>query len=215
MALNFAVDAIQSFNNWFGAYPYHEFDIVSTPLQALGIEYPGIVGISLELYDTDAEVLGLPVPVILESVVAHEVAHQWFYNMVGNDQVDEPWLDEALAQYATYIYYVDTYGEANAFGYRNSWEERWGRVEMADIPIGLPVADYGDKEYGAIVYGRGPMVVADLGNVMGSTAFAEFLEDYVRTHKWKIATSDSFKKLVEKHCQCDLTEQFENWIYAR
>ncbi len=128
LALQFAVDSIRHFNDRFGPYPYTEFDIVSTPLQALGIEYPGIVGISLDLYDTNAEVLGLPAPILLESVVAHEVAHQWFYNIVGNDQVDEPWLDEALAQYATYLYYADTYGKSNAVGYRNSWDERWDRV---------------------------------------------------------------------------------------
>ena len=36
-----------------------------------------------------------------EIVVAHEVAHQWWYSLVGNDQIDEPWLDEAFAQFTT------------------------------------------------------------------------------------------------------------------
>lgn len=216
LALQFAVDSLENFNRRFGPYPYTEFDLVSTPLQALGIEYPGIVGISLDLYDVNAEVSGLPAPVILESVIAHEAAHQWFYNLVGNDQVDEPWLDEALAQYATYTYYVDMYGEANAVGYRNSWDDRWNRVDKADLPIGLPVADYADgMEYGALVYGRGPIVVSDIGDVMGAAPFASFLKDYVAVHRWGIATTESFKHLAEEHCQCDLTEQFEAWVYAR
>ena len=40
---------------------------------------------------------GVPFSAILESTTAHEVAHQWFYNLVGNDQLDEPWLDERSA----------------------------------------------------------------------------------------------------------------------
>jgi aminopeptidase N len=174
------------------------------------------VGITLQAYDPGAEVSGLPAPVILESVIAHEAAHQWFYNLVGNDQADEPWLDEALAQYATYTYYVDMYGEANAEGYRVSWDDRWNRVDKIDLPIGLSVKDYSNgKEYGALIYGRGPIVVEDIGAVMGAEPFAAFLKDYVGVHKWEIATADSFKQLAEEHCACDLTEQFEAWVYAR
>ncbi len=159
LALEFAKSALLSFSERFGPYPYTEFDVLSTPMQALGIEYPGIVGITLPAYAPEGEVLGLPFPVMLESVVAHEVAHQWFYNVVGNDQIDEPWLDEAMAQYSTWLYYVDAYGEANVQAYRDSWDERWDRVERAEIPIGLPADEYEGKEYGAIIYGRGPIFV--------------------------------------------------------
>ncbi len=87
--------------------------------------------------------------------------------------------------------------------------------EQADIPIGLSVADYEGQEYGAIVYGRGPIVISDIANEMGLKEFDKFLEDYVSSHKWQIATGNSFKHLAEEHCQCDLTEQFEAWIYER
>jgi aminopeptidase N len=49
LALRHAVDALKSYNARFGVYPYTEFDVVSTPMQALGIEYPGVVGIALNL----------------------------------------------------------------------------------------------------------------------------------------------------------------------
>ncbi len=105
-AADVAQRSLLHFNARFGSYPYTEMDVVSTPLLALGIEYPGITGISLRLYDPTQEVNGLPALSVLESVVAHEMAHQWFDNLVGSDQVDEPWLDEALAQYATGLYYT-------------------------------------------------------------------------------------------------------------
>ena len=213
VALQFAVNALSSFNERFGVYPYTEFDIVSTPMQALGMEYPGIVAVALNLYDPNEQAAGLPFPIALESTVAHEVAHQWFYNAVGNDQVDEPWLDEALAQYLTGLYYLDTHGESAARSCRGSWDSRWDRVDRADIPIGLPVGAYADKEYGPIVYGRGPLFIAALAEEMGQKPFDEFLRDYYQTHKWGIGTGDSFKHLAEQHCQCDLTALFEEWVY--
>ena len=215
LALQFATGAMISFNTRFGVYPYTEFDVVNTPMLALGMEYPGLVVIALKLYDLDTEVSGIPARFMLEPTVAHEVAHQWFYNAVGNDQVDEPWVDEAVVQYATGLYMADIGGEEVAERYRDSWDSRWDRVDRADIPIGMPTGDYEGKEYGAIVYGRGPIFVAALAEKMGEAAFDGFLRDYYESHKWGIGTADGFRQLAERHCQCDLTALFEEWVYEK
>ena len=60
--------------------------------------------LSLYYYNPDHNLGNLT---FLESVAAHEIAHQWFFNQVMSDQIEEPWLDESLVQYATYLYYVD------------------------------------------------------------------------------------------------------------
>ncbi|NJN99803.1 MAG: M1 family metallopeptidase, partial [Anaerolineales bacterium] len=193
IVLDQAEAALQSFNTRFGPYPFTEFDLVSTTNFALGVEYPGIVALLIDLYDPAGRVRGAATTPLLEGVVAHEVAHQWFYSQVGNDQVDEPWLDEALAQYATILYYQDVYGDEGAAGFRRSLERRWQRVNRADIPIGLPVAGYDESSYGAIVYGRGPLFIEQLAETMGQETFAAFLRDYYKTHLWGIATGDSFK----------------------
>jgi hypothetical protein len=214
LALRYAVEAMESFNRRFGAYPYVEFDVASTPMQAIGIEYPGIVGIGLHLYDPEAEISGLPAQVLLQGGVAHEVAHQWFYNVVGNDQVDEPWMDEALVQYVTGLYYLDIGGESAMEGFSRSWSDRWQRVEMANIPIGLPSGDYSDSlEYGAVVYGRGPIFMETLADRMGEETFGEFLRDYYHSYQWGIGTGEAFQQLAEEHCQCDLTSLFAEWVY--
>ena len=159
------------------------------------------------------QVAGTSANNLLESVVAHEVAHQWFYNGVGNDQVDDPWLDEALAQFLTLLYYADVYGPDGSQGFHNSLQRRWNRVNRADIPIGLPVRDYTPEEYGAIVYGRGPLFIEALSQAMGGEAFDAFLRDYYQTYQWDIATGEGFKALAEEHCACDLTTLFEEWVY--
>jgi len=213
VVLQSSVSALRSFNSRFGTYPYSEMDLMSTPMRALGIEYPGAMGIALGLYDPDEIFGGLPSRVYLESVVAHEIAHQWFYNMVGNDQADEPWLDEALAQYATGLYYQDTYDSSAAESYRSSWYARWDRVDGADIPIGLPAGEYEGSEYGAIVYGRGPIFISEMANAMGISVFDDFIKIYTQEYMWDIGTGETFKRLAEEKCDCDLSSLFDDWVY--
>ena len=213
LTLQVAKNALESFSTRFGPYPYTEFDIVSTPMQAKGMEYPGIVAISSALYDPDAVVSGLPSSVMLESVLAHEAAHQWFYNVVGNDQIDEPWLDEAFAQYCTGLYYTDVYGEGAASEYRGSWDSLWDQVNRGLIPVGLPTGAYTGNEYVSIIYGRGPLFLMALAEEMGQEPFDEFLRDFYESHRWGVSTSDTFRVIAEQHCQCDLSALFEVWVY--
>ncbi len=214
-ALDVTSQAVQSFTNRFGPYPYSELDVVSTPTLALGVEYPGIFVNAVRIYDLEETTSGTSNVAYLESTTAHETAHQWFYNLVGNDQLNEPWLDEAITQYATWTYFIDRYGEQAAQGFYDSLEGRWSRTGFADIPIGLPAEDYSGAEYGAIVYGRGPIFLNELAMTIGQETFDQFLRDYVQTYRWQIATTEEFQSLAETHCNCDLTDLFNEWVYAQ
>jgi aminopeptidase N len=213
MALDVASRAIEDFSARYVPYPYTELDIVSTPTLALGLEYPGAIAITSRIYDLNRQNRGVPASVYMESTVAHEVGHQWFYNLVGDDQLDDPWIDESLTQFATLQYYTDEYGESGAEGFRSSLEERWERVGHTDIPIGLSAAEHEEVEYEAIVYGRGPLFFVAVKEVMGTEVFDEFLRDYTETFSWDIATPEAMQSLAEKHCACDLDSIFNEWVY--
>ncbi|HJR79025.1 MAG TPA: M1 family metallopeptidase [Anaerolineales bacterium] len=213
MAIDVAAKAIENFSARYAPYPYTELDIVSTPTLALGIEYPGMIAITSRIYDVDSDYRGTPASIYMESTVAHEVGHQWFYNLVGDDQLDDPWLDESLTQFITLQYYADEYGANGEEGFRNSLESRWAGVGNADIPIGLPVAKYSGQEYGAIVYGRGPLFFVALREEMGQETFDQFIKEYTETLSWDIATPETLQAMAEEHCSCDLTPLFEEWVY--
>jgi aminopeptidase N len=215
MALDVASKAIAVYSNRYTPYPYTELDVAATPTLALGIEYPGMVAIASRIYNVNADYRGTPARNYMEATVAHEVGHQWFYNLVGDDQLDEPWLDESLAQFVTLQYYIDEYGERSAEGFRASLEGRWKSVEEAKIPIGLPVAQYSPEEYGAIVYGRGALFFLALKEKMGGTVFDEFMKDYTTQLAWGIATPQFMQSLAEKHCGCDLNPLFKEWVYPQ
>ena len=213
MAVDVATRAVENFGARYARYPYTELDIVLTPTLALGIEYPGIIAITSRIYDVDQDYRGTPARVYMESTVAHEVGHQWFYNLVGGDQLDDPWLDESLTQFATLQYYADEYGPTGEQGFRSSLERRWESIERAKIPIGLPVNEYSGLEYSAIVYGRGPLFFVTLRETMGTEAFDAFLREYTESLSWEIATPESLQSLAEKHCACELDQLFTEWVY--
>jgi hypothetical protein len=79
------VAALEDFGRRFGAYPWPTYTLAITPRLGGGIEYPGHV---------------MQGPGTLMRTTSHEVAHQWFYGLVGNDQGRDPWLDEGLATWA-------------------------------------------------------------------------------------------------------------------
>ncbi|NWG34296.1 MAG: M1 family metallopeptidase [Chloroflexi bacterium] len=213
LALEVASRAIEVFSRRYAPYPYTEFDIVSTPTLALGIEYPGITAIASRIYGVGGEYRGAPASQYMESTVAHEVGHQWFYHLVGNDQLDDPWLDESLTQFVTLQYYADVNGSDGEDGFRSWLESRWESVNKAEIPIGMPVADYQGGEYGAIVYGRGALFFDALRGEMGTVTFDAFMRKYTETFSWQIAMPETMQSLAEQTCACDLDALFAGWVY--
>jgi len=212
--LSSTVLALERFNARFGPYPYTEMDILSTPMRALGVMYPGAMGISLTLYQPEGRVGDVPAEIYLEATIAHEVAHQWFGNVVGFDWADETWLGEGLAQYGAWLYYLDVRGSAAADGFRQSWFDRWDRIGRKEIPLGLPAQAYAEDEYGPIIYGRSPLFLTALAEEMGASAFDAALRAYVDAQRWEITDSQTFRAAAEGRCDCDLSALYRSWVMA-
>ncbi len=204
--LDWAVKALPAYEAQFGPYPYRELDVVETGTTAGGIEYPGLVVIADRLYNDPNNAM------FFEGATVHEVAHQWWYNVVGNDQLNDPWLDESLTQYSTYFYYDKAYGKEATQGLMDSLQARWSRVDYEEKPVGLPVSAYPDKEYGAIVYGRGALFLFALRDQIGADKMAEFLRRYYAEYAWKIATPTDFRRLAEEVSGQKLDALWAKWV---
>lgn len=205
-ALDWAALSLQAYQAQFGAYPYRELDLAATETTAGGIEYPGLIVIGQRFYSDPNNAI------FFEGITVHEVAHQWWYNVVGNDQVNHPWLDEALTQYSTYFYYEKYYGPEAITNLLDSFRARWSRVDFAEKPIGLPVSAYPDKEYGAIVYGRGPLFLLALRDRIGADKMAQLLRRYYAEYAWKIAMPADFRRLAEEISGQDLGDLWAQWV---
>ena len=202
-ALKVAEAAITDFSRRYAPYPYTEFDILPIITSAGGVEFPGLTSIAMNVYNASG---------FLEIVVTHEIGHQWFYNLVGNATQDQPWLDESLAEFVTWQYYLDQHGTQGAQSYLDEMQYTWDMLNDENIPIGLPVSAYTSEGYVAIVYGRGPFFLLALRNQIGQETFDRFISNYTQRFEWGIATTTDFKEVAEQTCACDLTPLFDEWV---
>ncbi|MEJ5200101.1 MAG: M1 family metallopeptidase, partial [Anaerolineae bacterium] len=193
LALHYAVAALQIYSDQFGPYPYRAMAVVEAPLTFRGMEFPGLSLIGNQTYNRYRQ--------DLENLVVHEVAHQWWYNQVGSDQTLNPWLDEGLAEWTMYAYYLARYGYLAAERLR---EQRWqAPVRYAvqtntDRPIGLPVKAYGREDYERTVYAKGALFFATLRDEIGAEAFQKLLREYLTRYRWRIATPQDFQALANE-----------------
>jgi hypothetical protein len=201
-ALEFAADALEVYGTRFGRYPYTELDVAETSFTILGapggMEFPGIVFISSDFYRPQSLFASQ-----LEVVVAHEVAHQWWYGVVGNNQVDEPWLDEAFATYASIIYFQDQGNPGAAeLAYWSQAVLPYQLVQMlgGDAPLQRSLLDY-DKDlitYQSIVYSKGALFLARLRELLGDEAFFTLLQHHYETHRYGLLAPDDFRRSLEE-----------------
>jgi aminopeptidase N len=207
-ALYSGLAALEVYSDRFGTYPYSEMDIVQAPLTYHGMEFPGMNLIGGQTYNRFVQ--------DLEMLTVHEVAHQWWYNQVGNDQVLTPWLDEGLAEFSTQYYYRDRWGEPTA---EQLQLRRWGvpvaaaKQRKKDAPIGKPVDEYKDN-YETIVYGKGALFFSALREKLGAETFDGLLRTYLERYRWKIATPADFQALAEEVSGQDLDALFKEWVYG-
>jgi hypothetical protein len=209
LALRYAVDALKVFNERFGPYPYAEFDVAATPTTAGGVEYPGIVVVTEQVYHQEGG--------FFEHATVHEVAHQWWYSMVGNDQVKEPWLDESLTNYSTVIYWEEIRGEDAANSVVNAFfvdpYER-AKEQGRDRAVIGPVSDFSQGEYGAFVYGKGPLFFHALRQEVGDETYFEIMQRYYEQYKYEIATSEDLLQTIEQVSGQDIAPLYETWLEA-
>src|SRR5690606_20497396 len=105
-ALQYTAAALRIYSDHFGSYPYADLRVAAAPLSFRGMEYPQAFLLGLQLYDRHRNEL--------EIRTVHEVAHQWWYQLVHNDPTNLPWIDEGLAEYSTKLYYEAMRGPAFA-----------------------------------------------------------------------------------------------------
>ena len=205
-ALYSALAALQIYSDQFGPYPYREMAIAQAPLTFKGMEFPSLSLIGSQVYSLYQK--------DLENLVVHEVAHQWWYNQVGSDQVRNPWLDEGLAEYSMYDYFAGREGEAVADDLLAlRWELPFNSLKRrnADQPIGQPVWEY-QKDYEMVVYGKGALFFATLRNELGAARFRELLRTWLTEYQWKIATPEQFEALASRLAGKDLKPLFDQWV---
>jgi len=169
--LSTAKAALDAHAGRLGAYPYGEADVVlDNGYWFGGMEYPGFV-----------------LDVISSTALAHELAHQWFYGIVGDDEYTTPWLDEGFTDYLTDLYFGKT-----GSGCGITWQSSAERLTNS-----MAYWDAHSSRYSTVVYGYGKCTLHDLRRLIGTTAMTNLMKSYAASHWYGISTVADFKAAAQ------------------
>ena len=149
----------------FGAFPYERLAVAVVPDLRGGVEYPGAVLLGTGQAQGDA-------------TGSHEVAHEWWYGLVGANQGRDPWLDESFATYAEGL------DRGTAAGYAARSIPLDGRRR-----VGAPMTYWeGRSSYFRSVYVQGAAMLLEARAAVGAAAFDEAIRCHVRRHAHRVTT---------------------------
>ena len=197
-------EMIEYFETVFGPYPFEVYGSVVSPTLipfALETQTLSMYGSSILFGGTGAE-----------SVIAHELAHQWFGNAVSPAQWRDIWLNEGFATYAQWLWTEHAYSIAA----RDQLIRR--EYAVAASPFILRNATLGEPASNNLfdrgVYVRGGLTLHALRLEIGDNAFFEVLQTYMAAFDDGTATTADFIALAERVSGADLAAFFDAWVYS-
>ncbi len=211
-SLNTAVDALDVFSKSFGELSANQITIVEAPYSFGGMEYTNFVLVTSDALNKHAE---------FEDIIVHELAHQWWYSAVGNNQVDTPYLDESLTEFSTMYYCYKKNGltalRERAAQNLNSHilflEVERNVYETVNESIERGLNNFGTSgEYGQIIYTRGSLMFYNLFELLGEKKFEKALQNYYKENLFSFGSKEALISAFNKAAHKNLSAFFENWL---
>lgn len=213
VSLSAAADSVRYFSQTFGKYCYPTLSVVQTDFCYGGMEYPALTMIANGLNSGD-EIY----------TIVHENAHQWWYAMVGSNQITDGWQDEGLAEYSTLMFFENnpTYGytrtglvKAATTTYRAFFSVLQQLKGEVDTSMHRSLKDYsGEFEYNNVTYNKGLIMFEMLRTSIGDEKFKDCLKKYFEQNKGKIACADDlFGCFIS--CGTDLESFFNSFMEGK
>ena len=179
------------------------------------MEFPNLVYVSNDVSNVDS----------YQQVIIHEIAHQWWYSMVGNSAYNYGWLDEGLTEYSTILFY-DHHPEykvnkdtliSNAYSSYNLFISLSEKVNgEVDTSMSRALCDYNtEQEYVYVAYVKGMLLFDSLREIVGAKKFQKCLQNYFDEYKFQNVTPDNLIASFEKTTKTDLKNYFDSWIEGK
>ncbi len=202
-AAEITAQALKLYGELYGPYKRSLFTVIEADFFH-GMEFDGMTLLSKGFYNFYD---GTP-KTNLTIVTPHEISHQWFFSLVGNDQAIEPWLDESMATYNEALYYERYYPDLLQWW----WDSRvYGHNPTGYVNTSIYL-DGGYDAYRDGVYLRGAIFIQAIRDAIGDDAFFAALKDYVATNEYENAKSDDFFAAIARHSDVDLTPILEKYF---
>ncbi len=203
-----AVSAYEYYSKNIGEYPYKQISVCETDFCYGGMEYPSLVMITSGSQS-------------YQEAIAHEIAHQWFYATVGNNQIENAWMDEGLSEYLTYLYFdsagtsLSSFIMQNLKTYTTYVDVLKNYYQNVDTTF-RSVADYkNDNEYVVMTYIKGSLMFNTIHEVLGETKFFKALSDYYNQAMFQIAHPSEMIDCFAKVGGTEIATIFNNFAEGK
>ncbi|MBI2930161.1 MAG: M1 family metallopeptidase [Planctomycetes bacterium] len=219
-ALETAVRGLEFFDEYYGI-PYRsalpKLDLLAIPdFEAGAMENWGAITFRETAIFVDPQKSSVPQRRRVAEVVLHELAHQWFGNLVSPEWWSYLWLNESFATFMAFKA-VDA-----LFPEWRIWEEYLAQITSAGIsldslrsshPVEVPVRDPNevDQIFDAISYNKGGSVLRMLEQAIGEEAFRKGIGIYLQKHAYAGATTDDLWKGLAEVCGLDVPAMMNGW----
>ena len=221
-SIEYINDATRYFSKWVGEYPYNHVTAVDGTISAGGgMEYPNITVIGSS-GDSKS----------LETVIVHEVGHNWYYGILGSNERDNAWMDEGLNTYIEIRYMEEKYpngyfrkkdstqNESRGISLNISLEEKelqhiayqFNASRNYDQPLKMGSKDFTQMNYGAMVYCKTGIGFHYLKAYLGEELFDNCMNEYFKQWKFKHPNPDDIKAVFETVSNENLDWFFEDYI---
>ena len=201
-----AVEILPFFIEQIGPYPYRKLANVQSKTIFGGMENAGAI------FYYENSVTGKRE---MESLIAHEIAHQWFGDMVTEKNWSHIWLSEGFATYLTQMYLESRYGTDSL--QQRMADDRKAILHFTGKKTG-PVVDSTVTNYmdllNANSYQKGGWVLHMLRNTVGDSIFRLGLRNYYQRYAGNNASTEEFRKVMEEISGSDLKHFFRQWLYT-
>ena len=222
-----AASALTFFSQTVAPYPYEKLALIVGATRFGGMENSSAIVFANNLFDqrqTDANApagsnnstsIRFGIPTRMESVVAHEIAHQWFGDSVTESTWADLWLSEGFATYFAGLFIEKYDGEAAFREYMRDAAQRYLNFEKRSR---FPIHDTETPNLMNLLnsnnYEKGAWVLHMLRSQLGDEAFFKGVRDYYDAHKEANATTEDLRAALEKSSGKNLKEFFARWIYG-
>lgn len=218
-AIEYAYDTLEHYGRCYLPYPYNQVSVVDGDISArAGMEYPNLTIVQFNGPDWLRQ---------LEMVIMHEIGHNWFYGILGNNEMAEAWLDEGMNSFAEVRYLEEKYGRE---GNLTNWPEMLSFLPRSDdryinsamyylfaanqAEQKLLTPAYQFKEGYVLVYGKGAWILDMLRDLVGKEMFDDIMQAYFARYQYKHPTTEDFIAVCEEVSGRTLKPFFDLWLQS-